>query len=57
MPILVLLEELNEAMYEKAFCKALAPLLLLHRKSDCSAMRMWVYNMNYDPIKFHLGHP
>lgn len=57
MLILVLLDVLNEAMYEKAFCKALATLLLLHRKCDCSAMRMWAHNMNYDPIKFHLGHP
>lgn len=34
----VLLDRINEAMYEKAFCDALAKLLLLHNKCDFSAM-------------------
>lgn len=53
----VLLDRINEAMYEKAFCDALAKLLLLHNKCDFSAMSVWGQNMKFDPINYHLGHP
>lgn len=54
--MVVLLNRLKETMYKKAFCKTLPTLLLLYKECDCSAMSMRGYNMNSDPLEYHLGH-